>query len=363
MGQQDPAIWQKVQQELDQHREGGGASFARGNFVGWTAHTNAPLEEEFCNRYTSANLPSVFGDSPLFGAVSDSSFGAANSFGADLPPLDAIPPLPSLEGSAYVDPAFISLDAASSYARSNSTSSSGPSPHLSPFNLFSDFSYASSVSEVFHSPYSSPPIGTTSAFPASFTGSGMFSEGSRSPFEEPAPPLFPGNEDTWKAQLEQIMGIPAAVGQVAYSAPSAPLARSTSTTGRAPRRGSSGREAPRFNPMAAHSTTHSRSISYSANDTLSQSAPISIGGTSAVGLANIALQMSALSTSPRSIPTSPLLSPRDALSRAGSKKRAARPLVWNESVVAAVPKNLNHIFAVHAQVSWICVTRLLSTTN
>lgn len=348
-----------MQRELAAHRELGNPSFARGHFVGFTMQENAPLDEEEFTIGQEFNDPStwpaVFDDSPLFGAVD--ALGSTNAFGSALPPLDSLPPLDGIPLPALpysnntIDPAYLLNN---HYPRSNSTCSSGPSPSLSPwlspYAPFPDLSFVSGPQDSLNSPYSSPPA--PNGFPATMGADTPLLAGPCPPLADSSLPLFAASSpNSFAAQLQQIFD-----SSVASSAPlphtSPALTRTSSTTGRAPRRGSSGRDAPRFNPMASTSGNHSRSASYSEH--LSRSLPIAIGGagpSSAQGVANIALQMSTLSTSP--VPTSPLLSPRDGLSRTGSarRQRAPRPMVYNESVAASVAMNQHHLFAVHTQVS------------
>ncbi|ORY58682.1 hypothetical protein BCR35DRAFT_309427 [Leucosporidium creatinivorum] len=358
-GQQDPLIWEKVQRELEAHREQGNPSFARGHFAGFTMQQNAPLDEgEFTigEEFNDASTwPAVFDDSPLFGAVD--ALGSTNAFGAalppldSLPPLDGIPPLPALPSDNTIDPSFLLNQGVAHYPQSNSSCSSGPSPSLSPwlspYAPYPDLSFASGSVDPLNSPYSSPP--PPHGFPASMGADTPLLAGPCPPQADSSLPLFAAaSPNSFAAQLQQILD-----SSVASSGParqtSPALTRTSSSSGRAPRRGSSGREAPRFNPMASTSNSHSRSTSYSEN--LSRSLPIAIAGAGSAsqGVANIALQMSTLSTSP--VPTSPHLSPRDGLSRAGSarRQRAPRPMVYNESVAASVAKNQHHLFAVHTQ--------------
>lgn len=347
-----------MQRELEAHREQGNPSFARGHFVGFTQQPNAPLDQDdfiFGGEFNDPSTwPTVFDDSPLFGAVDAPS--STNAFGAALPPLDSLPPLggglplPVLPCDNSIDPSFLLNQ---QYPRSNSSCSSGPSPSLSPwlspFAPFPDFSFVNGSQDPINSPYSSPPA--PNGFPATMGADTPLLAGPCPPHADSSLPLFAAaSPNSFAAQLQQILD-----SSMASSAPatrtSPALTRASSSTGRAPRRGSSGRDAPRFNPMASTSNGHSRSTSYSEN--LSRSLPIAIGGpgSSSQAVANIALQMSTLSTSP--IPTSPLLSPKDELSRSGSarKQRAPRPMVYNESVAASVAMNQHHLFAVHTQVS------------
>ena len=328
-GLHDPQIWIKVQEEMERRREDR-PTFTRGSELGWTAHQNASLQEslDFEQLYQSPLF-----DSPLFGAV-DGPY-PTNSFGAALEPLSAIPPLPELPSTCT---SF--LEDFSSYARSTSTSSSMPSaarsPYLSPFTAFSDLHLSN---DLLGSPYSiSPPTCPLVPIP-SYNHAPLLPFGAED--LSALPPFASTGVSDIISQLEAILD-----SSIAAPPASAPLARTASRSTRAPRRGSSGRDAPRFNPMGLTRVTSTSGI-----EPLSRSLPIAIKTASAPSVASVALQMSALSTelSPSLAPTSPRLRPSDALSRSGStKKRAPRTIVVPETV--AVTKNSQHLFAVHVQV-------------